>query len=41
MKQRDQNIQKAFRKEIDMSTRTIHPKKLYSRKEKHKGCIYE
>jgi len=36
-KQRDQNIQKAYRKEIDLSTKAIPDKSKYKRKEKHKN----
>ena len=35
-KDRDPNIQKAFRDEIDLTTRTIKSKKAYSRKQKYK-----
>ena len=35
-KDRDHNIRKAFRDEIDLTTKTIKSKKAYSRKQKYK-----
>ena len=37
MKQRDLNIIKAYKKELDLRTRAIKNKKKYSRKAKHKA----
>jgi hypothetical protein len=37
---RDQNIQKAYAKEIDLQTRVVKPKKAYKRKEKYKSQDY-
>jgi len=34
-KKRDYNIEKAFRKEIDLSERSVKPKNKYKRKEKY------
>lgn len=37
MKKRDYNINKAFKRELDLKTKSIPSKKAYSRKQKHKG----
>lgn len=37
MKQRDINIIKAFKRELDLRTRKVRDKSKYTRKVKHKG----
>ena len=37
MKQRDLNIVKAFKRELDLRTKSVKNKKKYSRKAKHKA----
>ena len=37
MKPRDLNIMKAFKRELDLRTKSIKDKKKYSRKAKHKA----
>ena len=37
MKQRDLNIIKAFKRELDLRTKPVKNKKKYSRKAKHKA----
>ena len=39
-KKRDQNIQKATKKELDLSTRIVKSKTVYTRKEKYKSSDY-
>ena len=36
-KKRDYNIKKSYQKEIDLRSKSIPSKKVYSRKIKHKG----
>ena len=38
---RDYNILKSYKKEISLRVRVVNSKKVYSRKLKHKGKIYE
>lgn len=40
-KQRDINIQKHIKREIDLSTKKVESKKKYSRKIKHKKKVFE
>lgn len=40
-KQRDGNIQKAYSKEINLSTRVVPDKTKYTRKKKHKRKNYD
>ena len=37
---RDFNIEKSYRKEIDMRTKSVPSKRAYTRKTKHKGSNY-
>ena len=36
---RDKNIQRAFKKELNLSTRTIKSKKVYNRKRIKRECV--
>ena len=37
-KKRNEDIEKSYRREINLNTKTIESKKKYTRKEKHKGA---
>lgn len=37
---RDQNIQKSFKRELDLNTKSVSSKKAYKRKEKYKNDRY-
>ena len=39
IKSRDWNIEKSFRKEIDLRERTVKPKNKYNRKEKYRKSV--
>lgn len=41
MKQRDQNIKKAYTRELNLQTKVVKDKSEYSRKQKHKNQIKE
>ncbi len=41
VKQRDYNIEKSFKKELNLSTKSCKPKTQYQRKDKYKSSFHE